>query len=145
MRSEKMVVFTCILQLLLGLVSLVVPTVVAVHLLSAKGRDAASAATARYLLQYFLLLCCLEQLLQSFPVAAVLRLLPTSLLLMVKLAVATALAMPALSLPPKISSFCLSHYDEYFTAALAAAEEKVLKPIKENVERALDAAKQRSQ
>lgn len=140
--SVKMSILTCILQLVLGIVSLLIPTGVAIHLLATNGRDAAAAETAYLVLQYFLLLCCLQQLLQFFPVSSVLSLFPGWLVVLLKLSLAVALVLPQLSLPPKIVSFCLSHYDEYLTAFLAAADDKVLKPIKENVEKALDRTKQ---
>lgn len=133
-----MSIVACIFQLVLGVVSLLIPTGVAIHLLATSGRDAAAAETAYLILQYFLLLCCLQQLLQCFPVSSVLNLLPCWLVILLKLALAVALVLPQLSLPPKIVSFCLSHYDEYLTTFLAAADDKVLKPIKENVEKALD-------
>lgn len=140
--SIKMSFLTCILQLLLGIVSLVIPTGVSIHLLATSGRDAAAAEIAYLVLQYFLLLCCLQQLMQCFPVSSVLSLFPCWLVVLLKLALGVALVLPQLSLPPKIVSFCLSHYDEYLTAFLAAADDKVLKPIKENVEKALDRTKQ---
>ncbi|OEH75141.1 transmembrane protein [Cyclospora cayetanensis] len=140
-----MTVATCILQFLVLFVSLVVPTVVSVHLLSTKGRDAAGAAAARRLLEYFLVLCCLQQLLQCFPVSTVLHLLPAGLALLLKLAAASALAIPALSLPPQIVSFALAHYDEYLTAAVTAAEQKILLPLKANVTKAIEAGRQRVQ
>ena len=140
-----MTVLTIILQLLLLLVALVIPTGVAIHLVATGGRGAAAATTARLLLQYFLLLCCLQQLLSTFPFAALLRLLPCWMLLLLKLGAVISLLLPQLSLAPKIVSFCLSHYEEYLTTFLAAADDQVLKPIKSNVEKALDNARQRMQ
>ncbi|CDJ38256.1 hypothetical protein, conserved [Eimeria tenella] len=140
-----MTFFTCTLQLLLFAVSLLIPTLVAVRMLSAAGRDAAAAAAATRLLEYFLLVCCLQHLLSSFPVSVLLRVLPTSLLLLLKLAAAAALAAPALGLPSKVLCFATAHYEEYLKGAAAAAEEKILKPLKANVQHALDMARQRTQ
>ena len=87
----------------------------------------------------------MQQLLSTFPVRLLLRVLPCSLVLLLQLAAATALAIPSLSLSQRIVSFCLAHGDEYIRAAAAAADSKLLQPLKQNVQRALDAARQRTQ
>lgn len=128
------------LHLLIGVVSLLLPTFGAFYLLSAKQRDAAAAAVACRLLQYFLLICCLQHLLHAFPLAAFLRLLPESLSLLLKLAGAVVLALPSLAAAEKVCSFCLSHYQEFLSSALTKAEQNVLKPLKANVQHLLQQA-----
>lgn len=137
-------VVALILQFLVAIVAIIIPTAAGIHLLSTKGRDAAAATVACRLLQYFVLLSCLEQLVHIFPVAGLLRLLPQTLALVLKLVATAALAHPALFLPDMIVSFCLAHYEEYLRAVISTAEQRVLIPIKQNVQKALDAAHRRT-
>ncbi|KAL8444704.1 hypothetical protein Emed_006111 [Eimeria media] len=72
-------------------------------------------------------------------------LLPASLTLLLKLLVCVALAHPRMRLPEKVVSFSIAHYQEYLHAAVATAEERVIKPLKANVKDALEAAKTHSE
>ncbi|KAL8438867.1 hypothetical protein Efla_005347 [Eimeria flavescens] len=141
----KMSVLSVVLQLLVLLVSLAVPTGVSVHLLATGGRGAEAAATSCRLLQYFFVFCCLQHLLHAFPVSVLLKLLPDGLVLLLKLLACAALAHPKLRLPERIVAFTSTHYQEYLQAAVSTAEEKVLKPLKANVKEALNAAKMQSE
>ncbi|KAL8436788.1 hypothetical protein ACSSS7_001490 [Eimeria intestinalis] len=80
-----------------------------------------------------------------FPVSAVVGLLPSSLALLLKLVVCLSLAHPRVHFPEKIVSFSIAHYQDYLHAAVATAEERVIKPLKANVQDVLEAAKNHSE